>query len=554
MTGRYRLTKKMNMNAFPEELPVRIFKQLPYPLRETLDVASRILAKFRVFLPDRPGSLAEFASTIAGAGGNISFFHYDRSIDSSRVAVEVQLAGEEGLRTLLDSLRNSHYSFESPSARQDEVEVTAVENILEVKVRLENRPGTLAAFAVLLAKHDANVIYMLYDEAIDAESADIAMVTRDTAEIDKLMDAMNQQGYYYRVIYRGADEQAAANVIGLKMVEKFFLRLRKLLPASDITEIKTLVGSSQDLYQDLVQFYAEAGKNLEAGDVFEKVLTFASRSRSRTGRNFSVREMGPLSFGNDVTLHGFRLPSSENFYVFRHGNELTMIDTGHGIYFKDMTTMLRERSLDPANIKRIFITHPDTDHAGASGYFEKEFTSEVFMHPGSSEVINSMNRAAGAVSPSGLLNLNKYYTRLSSRFTECRFPSRITYFPLEERGTNGKFRIIAGFSVGPLAFDVLESHGGHTPGLVFYLNREHGLLFTSDFLLNVPSLTPEEKEHLSIYRYLLTSPNSDTRVYTKEVEALQELLAELDEELKGQGRKALVFPGHGDYYAFRDMK
>jgi len=34
-----------------------------------------LLVKFRVFLPDRPGSLAGFASVIAKIGGNISFFH-----------------------------------------------------------------------------------------------------------------------------------------------------------------------------------------------------------------------------------------------------------------------------------------------------------------------------------------------------------------------------------------------------------------------------------------------------------------------------------------------
>jgi glyoxylase-like metal-dependent hydrolase (beta-lactamase superfamily II)/glycine cleavage system regulatory protein len=509
-----------------------------------------LLAKFRVFLPDRPGSLAGFASAIATAGGNIAFFHYDRSADSSRVVVEVQLADEAGVEALTAALRAGAYGLEIPAAGADEVQITSVENVLEIKVRLENRPGTLAAFARLLAEHDANVIYMLYDEDIDPESADIAMAAKDTAEITALLQAMNERGYYYRVLYRGADEQEAAHVIGLKMVEKFFLRLKKLLPASTVDEVRSLVSSSRDLYQDLVQFYREAGNNLEAGDVFEQVLTFASRSRSWTGDRFTARKMGPLALSG-VKLYGFRLPTSENIYLLDDGDELTMIDAGHGIYYEDVKRYLRSQDLDPGKVRRILVTHPDTDHAGMSGYFEQEFGSVVMMHSGSADVIANMNRAHGAAGP--LANLNKYYTRLSSRFTECRFPEHPRYFDTADRRTSGQFKIIDELMIGPLRFDVLESRGGHTPGLVFFLEREHGLLFTSDFLLNVPSLSTEEKEHLGIYRYLLTNPNKDSRVYRDETEALKELARNMDRNLRSKGGKFLIFPGHGKYYGVEEM-
>jgi glyoxylase-like metal-dependent hydrolase (beta-lactamase superfamily II)/ACT domain-containing protein len=528
--------------------PVRIYRQLAPSSAAT----PGLLAKFRVYLPDRPGSLAGFASAIADAGGNISFFHYDRATDSSRVAVEVQLEHEKELNALLASLQEKQFGFEQEASGQDDVSVTTIESILEVKVRLVNQPGTLAAFARLLAEHDANVIYMLYDEDIDPGSADIAMVTANPQEINALMQAINEQGYHYRVVYRGSDAQEAANIIGLNMVEKFFLRLKKLLPTSDIAEIKSLVKSSKDLYQDLVQFYTEAGKNLEAGDVFETVLTFASRSRSRTGNNFSATGMKALRFNDRVSLHGFRLPTSENVYLFRDGDELTMIDAGHGIYYNDLKSLMRKHGMDPAKVRRIYVTHPDTDHAGASGYFELEFGTQVFLHPGSADVMLHMNRAHGA--SGALLNLNKYYTRLSNRFTECRFPSRPNYFSTEEKGKAGTFRIIDRFAVGPLAFEVLESLGGHTPGLVFFLNREFGMLFTSDFLLNVKSLSAEEKEHLGIYRYLLTSPNSDSRTYKEETAALKEMMIALDGALKSLGKEAYIFPGHGDYYSAAELK
>ena len=512
-----------------------------------------LLAKFRVYLPDRPGSLAGFASTIAQAGGNISFFHYDRSIDSSRVAVEVQLADEDSVTALLSTLRQREYCTDKKSDGPDELIITALENILEVKVRLKNETGSLAAFARLLALHDANIIYMLYDEDIDAGSANIAMVAAGTLEIDRLLRVVNEQGYHYRVLYRGSDEKAAANVIGLKLIEKFFIRLRKLLPSHDVAEIRSLVDSSRDLQEDLLRFSTEAGNNLEAGDVYETVLTFASRSRSRINEKFSAVPMKPLRFLDRVDLLGFRLPTSENIYVFRSGDELLMIDAGHGIYYQDIKRLLTSHGMDPSRVKRIYLTHPDTDHAGSSGYFEREFGTAVFMHRGAADVIASMNRAHGATG--SLLNLNKYYTKLSSRFTECLFPDKPHYFPPGMTDSTEGFNVVDTFSIGSLVFDVLESHGGHTPGLVFFLNREFGLLFTSDFLLNVKSLTPEDKEHLGIYRYLLTNPNRDSIIYRKETDLLKEMMLSLHKELKRKkGGSAMIFPGHGDYYSASELK
>ena len=153
-----------------------------------------VLAKFSIYLPDQPGSLAEFASTIAHAGGNISFFHYDRSIDSSRVAAKAHFRDKGGPDTLLSSLKEKHYLFTKAQHARDEIFVTMVESVLEIKVRLPNKPGTLAAFAELLAAHGANVIYMLYNGELDPESADIAMATASPQEITALLQAINEQG------------------------------------------------------------------------------------------------------------------------------------------------------------------------------------------------------------------------------------------------------------------------------------------------------------------------------------------------------------------------
>lgn len=530
------------------DLPVKVYKQVSLTgeqLRRAAD--TDLLVKFRVFLKDKPGFLAAFSALIAECGGNISFFHYDRSVDSSRVVVEVQMQGQNDLDALLTALKAKKYAFEKIREMKDDIQITAIENILEIRARLINRPGSLASFAGLLKRHYANVIYMFYDEDIDPQAANIAMAAKDPGEIDELLNSLNAEGYYYRVLYRGSDKKEVEHLIGLKLVEKFFMRLRKLLSDRDTKEVKVLVESSVELSDDLILFYAEAGNNLEAADVFEKVLTLASLSRSNIGRRFSPVEMPPLKIGGRVRLSGFRLPTSENIYVFQHDGELTMIDGGYGIYYDDINKLFRKKGWDPADLRRIFITHADADHAGTAGYFAEEFGTKVYMHPAGKAVIAGDNRAYGV---SGKLSdLNKFYTRLVNRFTNCRFPGEPEYFSSSVTGKAGAFNIIDAFSIGDLEFEVLESLGGHIPGNVFFLNRKYGLIFTADYMLNIKSLSAENRDTLNVYKYLLISPNSNGPVFREEMAALQELMLGINTEVRKSGKSALIFPGHGEYYS-----
>ncbi len=108
--------------------------------------------------------------------------------------------------------------------------------------------------------------------------------------------------------------------------------------------------------------------------------------------------------------------------------------------------------------------------------------------------------------------------------------------------------MIDSFFIGDLQLDILESHGGHVPGHVFFLNMQHGLLFSSDYLINVRSLSAEDKDHLGLYSSLLISPNGNDLVFKEETAALKELVRSLDEVMKKKRKSALVLPGHGGYY------
>jgi glyoxylase-like metal-dependent hydrolase (beta-lactamase superfamily II) len=537
----------MNQPAHVSRFPVEIFR-LDVDRSTPADAPrSPFLARFHACLPDRPGSIAGLAGDIAGVGGNISLFHYDRAADAHRVSVEVHLPSAEAVDSLLRVLgEGKGLSPLPPSESGDEVAVTDLDGILEIKVRLVNEPGWLAAFAAVVARLGSNLTYMIYDEGADPFSAVMALVAPGTAGIDRLLEALNERHYSYRVTYRGGQGDEADRVIGLKLVERYFIRLRALLPESDVDEIRGLVESSRDLHQDLIGFYREAGNDLPAADVFETVLSFAARARGNTGDKFVLREMEPIDLGG-AELLGFRLPTSENVYLVRHGDELTMIDAGHGIYFADLTRCWERMGLDPSRIRRILATHPDTDHIGAAGYFEEAYGTEVWMHPAGDEIISQMNRGLGA--PEKIRKLNRYYTRLSVAFTACRFPGHPRHFETGDLGCAGAFRIADVVLAGPLRFEVLESRGGHVRGQVFLLERKAGLLFTSDYLLNTGSLSPDERSQLGIYRSMVINPNDDPALYRDECADLLSLATDVARGLPpAQGRRISILPGHGDRY------
>ncbi len=524
---------------------MRLFREI-ISYGDTLETFKEgLIVKLSVLLPDRPGSLENVSSLIAARGGNITFFYYNRSEHSNRVTLEIKLDSKETLEKLLADFMDGGYLDNNLSLRESS-EVMALENILEIKVRLRNVPGSLAAFASILKEQGANVIYMLYDEDIDEEAATISMALNSPSEIDPLLNAINNKGYHYRIVYKGTDTEEAVHVIGLKLCERFFIRLRKLLSDADIAELRKLVESSRELYEDLLGFYQESGQDLEAGEVYEKVLTLASRCRSRTGSRFTPVPMAPITTSSGLKIHGYRMPTSENIFFLIHEQGVSLIDAAHGVYYDDIKRLLASLGIDPGRVDAIYLTHADTDHIGCAGYFEREFGTKVFMHRDGMEVIQSVNRGVGL---SGrLANLNRYYTRLSAALTGCCFPERPIFFaetPIERKGI---FEVIDIFTVGGVSFKVLKSLGGHIKGQVFFLAEEEGLLFASDYIINYKSLTNEEKDHLGTYNFLLTNPNSNTDILSRELSSLKLIASEMARNLSSVGKSAIIMPGHGEYF------
>jgi len=506
------------------------------------------LGKAVVYVADRPGVLAELSSVFASHGVNITLFQYNRSEHPGRVILEVRAPSPGPVAASFEDVTSRGVHDPSLMEPTLELSLTDPSGILKIEAELEHRPGMLGKFASLLSAHGASVIHMEYNEDISPTSARFAIATADRMEVDRLLRDMNSEGWHYSLLYRGESQERMEDIIGLNLVERFFLRLKDILGTQDTEKVKAMVNSSRRITEVLESFSREAGRDLDTGNVFTGVLAFTSATVVKTGGNFSSRRL-PVLERNGISLHVFRLPTGGNMTLLEAGGDILMFDGGYGLYYDDAKRMLREAGLDPGRIRTIYLSHADSDHAGMSGLFEREFSPEVRLHRCARRVLAEQNRAAGSATP--YLELNRLFTLLTDGFTQSSHPSGWRAYGTGEGLSLGGLPVIDSFELCGADFFVLQSLGGHVPGQVFFVSQEAGMMFTSDYLLDVESLGPEEKRILSVPKFMMVSTNVDSALFRHEMELLTSLALRLDEE--GPEGGMIIIPGHGDYYPAKKL-
>jgi glyoxylase-like metal-dependent hydrolase (beta-lactamase superfamily II) len=241
-----------------------------------------------------------------------------------------------------------------------------------------------------------------------------------------------------------------------------------------------------------------------------------------------------------LALFCFQLPCGGNVFALKSPDEVVLIDTGYGIYHKDVCAMLERYGIGrPSDVSRVIVTHADADHCGACGHF----LAPAFMHPTTLEIIRTNNRAYGSRSEGSILEA--FYTQMINLFSGFTVPENVVLFPREATGMRGIFPVIGTVTIDGIRLDVLESLGGHMVGQVYLFSEEHGLLFAADSVINFASLTPERAAYNSLADFLVTSVNVDSELAKKERKALFDLVAATDEALKESGKRCIVCGGHG---------
>lgn len=261
--------------------------------------------------------------------------------------------------------------------------------------------------------------------------------------------------------------------------------------------------------------------------------------RATTGRNFSA-DIQRFAITDRLTVFCFQVPCGGSIFALKTPEEVVLIDTGYGIYFPDVRAMLEQYGIGkPPGIERIIITHADGDHCGAGGFFP----ATSYMHPTTLGIIRENNRAYGTRSDK--LILETFYTKMINLFSGFKPPENVVLFPVDPVGRRGAFPVIATIEIGGIAFEVLESLGGHIGGQVYLFSEEYGLLFAADSIINITSLTKERMAYNALAEFLVASVNVNNDIAKKERGELLTLIAETDEKLRPSGKRCIVCGGHG---------
>ena len=274
-------------------------------------------------------------------------------------------------------------------------------------------------------------------------------------------------------------------------------------------------------------------------DILNLIVDMAKYLSENSGESFSADyQVIPLSNNNE--LWTFQLPGGGNIYLFRTDIGDLIIDSGYGYYYNDTKLMLTNLGLGGySKVKKIICTHADADHCGATGYFNVP----TYMHPLSKQILDNGIRCFGVKTRNEVLE--RSYTTTINTLSQLCISKSIELFNTQSTKKHGLFPIIDKFEFGNLSFEVWESLGGHVAGQVFLYEKNEGLLFTSDALINFNSLTQTRKEYCSIADEHVCSVNVNSEVSRTERYELMRIAKEIDESLNKIGKRLLICCGHG---------
>jgi len=525
----------------------------PQPAAYTLHLsAGRWRVSLDARLPDRPGSLALLAGLAASVEANIERLVYDRAEDPNTVGLTVSCQAAAQAGSLLDlAASQGLLPGEAPAeddAADEPLAITDMAGVLSFKVSLANRPGSLAALAALFAELSANVIHMRYDVSENPEMAEVSAATSGAAQVSRMLGELTGRGYHYHVLWRGGEDADVDAALGLSGVEAFLFKLRHVLPPERMNTLEELFSTSRAVRSALSEFRhasGASGEALAASEVFANILRLAALALGSTGDRFTMRLSGPARLTPQVSLYMLSCPEGANSYLLRRPDGMTMLDTNFGIYFDDVVAWLSAHGFDPSRIDTVLATHPDADHAGWAGRLQERYGAKVYMHPDAALVFEQEDRTLGR---GPLAGINRPFTRLVGRLSGMTAP--VAMEPFEPAsGAYGGFPVVGKVAVADLELLALESLGGHAAAQVFYFSPATGALFSGDYLLDAGSLSPRERDALSVHKTLLTSTNTDSALFSREMNMLKGLMRQTERDVAKRGGRAMVFPGHGDFYA-----
>ncbi len=480
---------------------------------------------FIIRIPDT-GSIHEAVQVIADAGITITRCHFNRSIDPKTAFFSVRGSAQGCIRAKEALLHQGYLQSEISYPKS-----------IRFTIIVPDIPGTLHRILTIFDNYKAEISSLEFDRrGKNPDRLLVALRVRDLCLNEQLLDDI--QAHYSLEIegYDCGDDESDGSLFYLRYAE----RVREILGETSDPHLLDLLNQFSHIAQQLTEF----GEGYET--TLEQILQNGRRLAETVGPGFFA-DVQKIEIRQGTWLYCFQLPGGGSIFIIETPEGRIMIDTGYGIYHDDVMQMFSHYGIDgTTGFNRIILTHGDTDHCGASGYFDVP----TWTHEGTWKVIETNNRAYGACSED--LVYEQVYTVMINLFARMHPPQSVHLFPPPSGEKIGNFSLLDRFEDVGVSGEIIEGYGGHQQGMIYVLFRELGLLFTSDTILNLKHLTPDRSEYNGFAVYLVRSVNVNPDLVKSERKDLIQLATDLDTTMRSEGGQLIICCGHGPVSTFEN--
>ena len=525
---------------------------------------------FTTTMPDRVGAFLKADECLTRYGLNITRVSYNKAVDTHMLFLEAE--GEEEMLTAAEA------ELAALGYLQEEIPYGSV---VLLEFTLPDRPGTLLPILRLIHRFGFNISYISsrQDES-DFQAFKMGLFVEKGKEVSEFIRRAALLCPVRVIDYDKSEKVLDNTVFYLSFSDNISQKLG-LTPR----EKRHLLINANRIMQVLDE------RNSPAYKTFDYIGRFADFLKRHEKENYRPRITRYTEGGLPVTL--IEPPCGSNTCVIVRENTLLAIDCGFARYRKEWEETLQ--SLFPAldsMTKILLLTHADVDHCGCLDFFDRVVLSRVgydnfrrereglpalreenplhrpyvriskilscYRPPADkreryivldpslpsqeAHVKNAVSEEKGAVCAAAIFRpvVRKSEGCGARPETTCGgtgVPSAVSAAPRE--GTEGLFVRLPDVTVCGLRFEAYEGKGGHVPGEVVFLQREHRLAFTGDIFVHIKGFSKEQAAFNRLAPYLMTAVDSDPALAKAEREALFRLLS------PGVWQ---IFGGHGGVY------
>lgn len=313
--------------------------------------------------------------------------------------------------------------------------------------------------------------------------------------------------------------------------------MNKLFPAEKADKIASMFSftdADKARFLDNVNGIMDTHGNEDPEKIITGICGYADLIAESKGPGY-VPQISKHTLGN-VQITKIEPPCGSNTYILKTPEGFLVIDGGFPCYANELKqTVLSLYPELPKQKTELLITHIDMDHMGAMDLFDCVYLNETSLE--------NFRRENAGVANYRIKNQSRApFYQMVVMLTDYKTPSLSNVKLLDTVKPDHSLPLsyIGELRAAGLTFSVYEGFGGHVEGSMIFLEKDIGLMFTGDILINPDGFTPEQLIR-NRYPAVLAggSVNEDSKKAAAERYAAYDMMQE---------RRWMVCPGHGDVF------